>query len=141
MIGIDDALPQFSLENVVGEDISLKDFAKKPVVILFSTQKFVSSLDEWYQTLSQKFSANEISVIPIAILNKLPSFVPSSAIKVRLKKETSAPILMDINGNVAKQFQITEDGAYLFVADGLHKVRTAESELSEHLLDEIQKLI
>ena len=140
MIGIDEALPQFSLENVLGETISLKDLTKKPVILLFSTQKFVKSLDEWYQRLANGFSADEINIVPIGVLNKLPSFVPSSAIKVRLKKETKAPILMDMKGEVAKQFQITEDGAYIIVADKSHTVRKAEMELSDSLLDDIQKL-
>lgn len=141
MIAIDTPMPNFSLENVLGKTVSLGDFAQVPVILLFSTQQSIKVVDEWYQQLQKKFSSDVVGIIPIGVLNKLPSFVPPSAIKVRLKKQSSSPLLLDIKGTIAKQFGITEDGAYVVVADASHVIRFTALEVNDNVLDIIQELL
>ncbi|MEM8531126.1 MAG: redoxin domain-containing protein [Chloroflexota bacterium] len=117
MITVGSPLPEFALEDVHGDRLHSGDFTQQWIVLLFATQQSIKMIDEWYNTLVETFPKEQVATLAIAILNQLPSFVPESAIKVRLKQKTKTPLLMDMKGNVAMRFGIVEDGAYIVVVE------------------------
>jgi peroxiredoxin len=117
-----DKAPQWTLQDTSGKSISLTDFANKIIVQCFVTTQYQSDVEElkYIQGLSDKYK--DQGVVFICIDEGYPH-----PIELRRKKVENAfvrggitlPIVIDPDGKIAKQYNITESSTLLIDHEGV----------------------
>lgn len=129
MIAAGAPLPEVDLASVHGERVRSADRVGTTLVLVLATHRSVGRLDDWYAALTDALAGDPVEVLPVGILDGLPTFVPESAVRARLKQKSHAPVLMDTGGALARRLGIDADGAFVVVVGPDHVVRFAGDDL------------
>ncbi|MEM8835216.1 MAG: thioredoxin family protein [Planctomycetota bacterium] len=120
--------PDFSLPNIDGADVSLRDFAGKPVVVMFICNHcpFVKHLADALASFGRDVQSKGVGVVAISS-NDVENYPDDSPEKMKEEAERvgyTFPYVFDESQDVAKQYHAacTPD---FFVLDASHRLAYA----------------
>jgi peroxiredoxin len=95
-------VPEFTLKDTAGNEMSSKNLKGKVVVLIFEIQGTAEKVNKWDSDIKDKYKGKkEMVVASVANLKDLPPFIPEDMVKMKLKEEHKTDIFMDMGGKVA----------------------------------------
>lgn len=119
-------VPDISLETVKGDNITLSNMQKEGFIFLLipkpesktEGQNMIKKIRLWMQKLSSKTG----QIFSVMIIEPFKTSFPFYSIqKEKLKRETY-PVVIDKDGEILRQFGLSEGKPHIMVSDGNLKI-------------------
>lgn len=141
--------PEIDASNVCFYDIkdqkvSLSDYKGKILILVGGGQGATKESKRWGEVLAKEYGMREdVMIVGIAIVGKLPPFVPKRLVKDRIKKASVVTPLIDWDGNSVNTLHLDDTiTPHVFLIDrqGFLRFRLVQN-YSKEGLDKLKEQI
>lgn len=141
---LDIDVSHISFNDINDKKISLSDFIGKTLLLVGGGQGATEESKKWERALEMEYGACEdVMIGGIAVIGKLPPFVPKSFVKAKIKKTEGITPFIDWEGNSVNILGIADavtPHVLLIDKQGILRFRLVEN-YSEKGLDELKRQI
>jgi thiol-disulfide isomerase/thioredoxin len=103
-VNVGQEAPDFTLKNLAGKSVSLKDFRGEKIVVLDFWASWcgpcLRAIPE-LNRLQKDYDGKDVQVLGINVRER-----PAAVLSVKKKYMVKYPILLDLNGSVAKEYRV-----------------------------------
>lgn len=141
--------PEINVSNVCFYDIedqkvSLTDYKGKILILVGGGEGATEESKRWGEVLTKEYGmCEDVMIVGIAIVGKLPPFVPKRLVKDRIKKASVVTPLIDWDGNSVKALHLDDTiSPHVFLIDrqGFLRFRLVQN-YSKEGLDKLKEQI